>query len=411
MEKIQEPELRFPEFRNDKPYKEFGFKDIFLFSTGKNIKQREAAPEFKTPCIRYGELYYMYDEVITEIINKTNLDESELIFSEGDEILLPSAGETPLDIGMASALTLKGIAIGRTINILKPKNVNVYSQIFVSYYINQKLRIKIAKLAKGVSISNVYNSDLKTLKINLPSLEEQQKIASFLTAIDKRIALLEKKKIAIERYKKSIIQKIFSQEIRFRDEEGKEFPEWEVKRLEDMFNFFRGSNLSKKQIVEEGTHFCIHYGELFTVYKEVINTIFSKTNVICTKSKKGDILMPSSDVTPFGLATASAISESNIMLGSDINILRPKTEINSIYMSYYINFSKNKIVRLITGTTVKHIYNRDIKNLKYKVSVSKLEQQKIASFLSALDNRVEKMDEKIRLTTAYKKGLMQKMFV
>lgn len=101
------------------------FDEIFLFSIGKNIKQNEASPDFEIPCVRYGELYHMYDEVINEVINKTNLDKSELLFSEGNEILLPSAGEDPMDI--ASALTIKNVAIGRTINILKPLKATVLS--------------------------------------------------------------------------------------------------------------------------------------------------------------------------------------------------------------------------------------------------------------------------------------------
>ena len=175
------PRLRFPEFEVSgiNSHKNFLFNDLFVFSTGKNIKQSEASPEFTTPCVRYGELYHLYNEVIFKIINRTNIDVSELKFSEGDEILLPSAGEDPSDIGSASALTLPNIAIGRTINILKPKNKNMYSQIYVSYYINQQLRLKISKLAKGVSISNVYNSDLKKLKIWLPSLPEQKKNRKF----------------------------------------------------------------------------------------------------------------------------------------------------------------------------------------------------------------------------------------
>ena len=158
------PELRFPEFTSiekSNNLNKYCFEDIFVFSTGKNIKQSEASPEFQTPCVRYGELYHMYSEVIHETINRTNLDSTELLFSKGDEILLPSAGEDPLDIGSASALTLANVAIGRTINILKPKNQFLYSQVFTSYYINQRLKKKISSLAKGVSISNVYNSDLK----------------------------------------------------------------------------------------------------------------------------------------------------------------------------------------------------------------------------------------------------------
>ncbi|GAA4466876.1 restriction endonuclease subunit S [Nemorincola caseinilytica] len=181
------PNLRFPEFAGKQNFKKHLFKDIFVFSTGKNIKQSEASSEFEIPCVRYGELYHMYGEIITEVINKTNLNRSELLFSEGDEILIPSAGEDPTDIGSASALTVKDVAIGRTINVLKPAKANIYSQLYVAYYINHRLKKTISSLAKGVSISNVYNSDLKTLEIILPTLDEQNKIVVFLSILDKRI--------------------------------------------------------------------------------------------------------------------------------------------------------------------------------------------------------------------------------
>jgi len=131
-------------------WEEYLFSNIFIFSTGKNIKQNEASPKFSIPCVRYGELYHMYNEIITKVINKTNLDKSELLFSKGNEILLPSAGEDPIKEG-------------------------IYSQEYMAYYINHKLKRKIASLAKDSSISNVYNSDLKNIKVPLPSLKEQLK--------------------------------------------------------------------------------------------------------------------------------------------------------------------------------------------------------------------------------------------
>ena len=211
MQKLFSQELRF----KDENGKEFPkcekkkFDEIFLFSTGKNIKQNEASPEFETPCVRYGELYHMYIEVIKEVFNKTNLDKTELLFSDGDEILLPSAGEDPLDIGSASALTVANVAIGRTINILKPLKANVYSQIYVAYYINQVLKKRISTLAKGVSISNVYNSDLRTLQINLPFHPEQIKIANFLSALDEKINRTENQIQQTGQYKKGLLQNMF----------------------------------------------------------------------------------------------------------------------------------------------------------------------------------------------------------
>lgn len=402
------PNLRFPGFEGNEnsSYREYFFKDIFLFSTGKNIKQNEASPAFETPCVRYGELYHMYNEVISEIVNKTNLNKSELLFSQGDEILLPSAGEDPLDIGSASALTIENVAIGRTINILRPMMINVYSHIYVSYYINQKLRKKISTLAKGVSISNVYNSDLRTLEIVLPTLPEQKKISDFLIMIDERIQTQNKIIEQLETLIKGLSEKLFSEKIRLK----KFTNEWELKSLGEICEFHKGNPLSKNDIVTDGSLKCIHYGELFTTYKAVILDIISYTNNDGFKSEMGDILMPSSDVTPLGLATASTILEDNVVLGSDINILRPRAKINSIFLSYLLNSEKKKIIQLVSGTTVKHIYNKDLRQIKVHIPFLE-EQTTIAQFLSVIDSKIQTEKDFLLKYKSQKKYLLQNIFI
>ena len=455
---INIPKLRFSEFEGDtnNPYKKYSFKDIFLFSTGKNIKQKEASPKFEIPCVRYGELYYMYKEVITEIINKTNLDKSELLFSDGDEILLPSAGEDPLDIGSASALTIQNVAIGRTINILKPLKTNVYSQNYVSYYINQKLRKKISTLAKGVSISNVYNSDLKTLEIILPTLPEQQKIATFLTAVDEKLQALKQKKTLLEQYKKGVMQRIFNQslnldsqnslnhdlsdlpddhdfekqenqksgqssesqksrfrQLRFKDENGNEFPKWEMKKLQKVFYSEKGKGLSKDKIIKNGIYECILYGELYTKYKEVVFEVESKTNIEQgIKSRIGDLLIPSSTTTTgIDLANVTALNKNDVLLGGDITVLRSNLKLDNVFYAYYLsNHKKHEIASYAQGSTIVHLYYSHIKEMVIIIP-SLPEQTRIANFLSALDDKIIRTETQIQQTQEYKKGLLQKMFV
>jgi type I restriction enzyme S subunit len=121
--------------------------------------------------------------------------------------------------------------------------------------------------------------------------------------------------------------------------------------------------------------------------------------------------MPSSDVTPKGLAKASSIQLDNVILGGDMNILRPFDNFNSIYFSYLLNFNQQKIIQKVTGTTVKHIYNRDVKLLKFNIPTSIEEQKKIAEFLSAIDVKIESLNKQITQTQIFKKGLLQQMFV
>ena len=198
-------------------------------------------------------------------------------------------------------------------------------------------------------------------------------------------------------------------ELRFPEFEKEE--EWEVTFVSNVCDVYRGSTFSKADMDENGSEPCIHYGELFTKYNEVISTIYSKTNKSDSfRSKIGDILMPSSDVTPDGLAKASAIMLDNVVLGGDMNILRPKKGFNSIFLSYLLNHSKREIIKLVSGTTVKHIYPSQIITSQLPIVNNKLEQQKIASCLSSLDEVITAHSQKLELLKDHKKGLMQNLF-
>lgn len=193
------------------------------------------------------------------------------------------------------------------------------------------------------------------------------------------------------------------------------FPEfsenWEISSVSDICDVYRGGTFSKADMDDNGSEPCIHYGELFTKYNEVISDIYSKTNKSeGFKSEVGDILMPSSDVTPDGLAKASAIMLDNVVLGGDMNILRPKKSYNSIFLSYLLNHSKREIIKLVSGTTVKHIYPSQIITCQLPIVNNKSEQQKIASCLSSLDDLIEAHNKKLDLLKDHKKGLMQNLF-
>jgi type I restriction enzyme S subunit len=420
------PKLRFPEYKGAWDKKKFD--EIFTFSTGKNIKQNEASPEFDIPCVRYGELYHMYNEVINEIINKTNLDKSELLFSEGDEIILPSAGEDPLDIGSASALTIKNVAIGRTINILKPAKPNIYSQVFASYYINHKLKKDISKLAKGVSISNVYNSDLKTLFLNLPTLPEQTKIASFLSSVDKKLTQLKQKKVLLEQYKKGVMQKLFSQELRFKpdptealdDENGKEFPDWEEKKLGEI-GAFQTSSIDKLSKVNEKEVFLVNYMNVYR-HENVNNETIKSFQVVTAKDhqiescnlKKGDILFTPSSETPDDIGHSVVIFEDleNAVFSYHLMRFRPNIKIDILYSHYFCNISSvlKQLTKLATGSTRFTISVRSFSSVEISLPCLK-EQTKIAHFLSAIDEKINHCQLQIEKTENWKKGLLQQLFV
>ena len=136
--------------------------------------------------------------------------------------------------------------------------------------------------------------------------------------------------------------------------------EWEEKTLGEVCEIKRGKTFSKSDIDEDGTELCIHYGELLTKYKESITEVYSRTfKTSGLRSKKGDVLMPSSAETPDALSKASALLLNNVILGSDMNILRTNDNTNAVFLSYVINNSEKIITRLVTGGPVFHLYAKN----------------------------------------------------
>ena len=404
------PKLRFNEYSDS--YRRYAFDELFTFSSGKNIKQAEASPEFETLCVRYGELYHMYGEVIRKVVNCTNLSRSELVFSQGNEILLPSAGEDPLDISSASALTVANVAIGRTINVLRPLRENVYSHLYMSYYINQKLRRKISVLAKGVSISNVYNTDLKTLEAQIPKLAEQQKIADSLTAVDTKIEQLTKKKELLTQYKKGVTQKIFSQEIRFKADDGSDFPGWEEKTLGDLCKVARSGGTpaaTNREYYHGGIPF-LSISDMTTQGKYLRYT----TKTLSQKGMDNSAawLVPENTVIYSMYASVGFVSINKIPLATSqavINLIF-KENVDAEFIYYYLSDFGRHIHRFIETGTQGNLNAQIVKGFAIRVP-SLVEQTKIANFLSSIDSKIDQVQKQLASVKSFKNGLLQQMFV
>ena len=179
--------------------------DICEFLKGKGISKDDLADN-GIPCIRYGELYTIYDEIIQKVVSRTNLDSGELIFSKANDIVLPTSGETAIDICKASCVMIDNVALGGDLNVLRSKQ----NGAFLSYYINHMAKYDIAKLAQGVSIVHLYASELKSLQIPLPPLAEQEKIAQILGVWDKGISVLKSLIEAKTKRKKALMQRLLT---------------------------------------------------------------------------------------------------------------------------------------------------------------------------------------------------------
>ena len=203
-------------------------------------------------------------------------------------------------------------------------------------------------------------------------------------------------------------------EVRFREFAGDNADAWELRKLYEYASFTKGNGLSWKDISDDGNQECILYGNLYTEYGMITDKVIYKTNSKVKSpvySKYGDILIPSSDTTPTGLAKATSLEKTGILLGGDINVIRPNDGINGSCLSLAINVNKKSLLRLITGITVRHIRNSDIRKIDISLPGDLLEQDKIVSIFKYLDSLITLHQRELDDLKVLKKTLLSKMFV
>lgn len=216
-----------------------------------------------------------------------------------------------------------------------------------------------------------------------------------------------------QQQKKALMQQLLTGKKRLLDENGVRFSgDWNSSKLGDLFNFKKGKGLSKSDLSESGINKCILYGELYTKYAEIAYEVISRTNSSDGQlSEPGDILLPASTTTSgIDLANATALSEGGILLGGDINILRPKVRLSSPFLAYFLtHMKKNEISSRAQGITIIHLYGGDLKSIDIVLPSTVQEQKKIATVLSAADAEISTLEKKLACLRDEKKALMQQL--
>jgi len=278
-------------------------------------------------------------------------------------------------------------------NIAKITCKDGYHPYFLMHFLTSSYGMKeVYRFNATSSQPNVLVGSLRQFRITLPSLPEQQKIASFLTEVDQKIQQLTRKKHVLESYKKGVMQKIFKQEIRFKQDDGNEFPEWEQRRLGDLCSTFKsGIGITSNEIGDGGSY-PVYGGNGFRGY--------------------------SNEYTHDGYFIL--IGRQGALCGN-INRVRGKTYISEHAIAVQANNSSDtewlaqmlealKLNRLSESSAQPGLAVNKLKRLKM-IAPSHSEQKKIAGFLSSIDNKVESVNKQIEQTQQFKKGLLQQMFV
>ena len=400
------PKLRFSEFSGEWKKKRLG--DIASFSKGKGISKSDIDNNGQLECIRYGELYTTYNELIKDIHSKTNIAKEDVNLSQIGDVIIPASGETAIDIATASCVLKEGVAIGGDLNIIRSD----IDGVFNAYYLNNKNKYSVARLSQGSSVIHLYSKHLEILKLNIPTKPEQQKIATFLTAVDTKIQQLSKKQALLSAYKKGVMQKIFSQTIRFKADDGSEFPEWEEHKLGDVCSKAKSGGTPRSTTKE------YYDGDIPFL---AISDITKQGKYLTSVSKKisqlgidnsASWIVPIDTIIYSMYASVGFVSINKIPLATSqavINlVIKDGYSIEFIY--YHLIEIKKTIHKFIETGTQGNLNAQTVKSLILNIP-SYEEQTKIANVLSSIDTKIKQMNQQLDKSKEFKKALLQQMFV
>mgnify|MGYP002550581896 CR=1 FL=1 len=309
---------------------------------------------------------------------------------------------------------------------LKP-NVKVDSGYLAHYFDSQKWNPEVAAIcaegARNHGLLNVPTADFFDINIAVPSLPEQRKIADLLSAVDDVIAAQEVEVAAWEKRKKGVMQKLFSQEVRFKADDGSDFPDWEERTFADVFIKLRNNTLSRDCLnAESGQARNIHYGDVLVKYGFIVDiqnnqVPFVNSDVECKRwdrLKDGDIVIADTaeDDSVGKAVEVTNIGSEVVYSGLHTIACRPRESFARNYLGYYMNSDAyhDQLRPYMQGIKVTSVSKGNIALTRMSVP-SLPEQRKIADCLTSLDDVIAKAKDELDAWRELKKGLLQQMFV
>ena len=407
------PKLRFPEFNCEWDEKYFG--DLFSIKNGLN-KGKDYFGH-GTPILNYMDVnqnVYNSEDNVKGCVEVTP-EEIDKYGVNNNDLFLTRTSETSDEIGLTS--TYQGnnseTVFSGFILRARPYKLNIIDSLFYAYYLRtSNMRNNIIKYSSITTRALINSSNLSKMKVKLPSIEEQEKIASFLLDIDQKIELLHDKKEEFIEFKHYLLQNLFPRndeltpKLRFTEYTD----EWKIYPLKSTGTIITGNTpkTNEKENYTSNGYLWITPGDINTS-KYVFKSDRTLSFVGFKKSRK---LPPNSVlVTCIGATIGkTCINKEECSCNQQINAIIPNKNYNFNYIYYIIIKEVNKF-KLLAGNTATPILNKnDFSNLKFKFP--KIEEQcKIASFLSVVDKKIDLLDQEIEYVEEYKKGLLQKMFI
>ena len=275
------------------------------------------------------------------------------------------------------------------------------------YYVlhSKKFLDEVINRCTGTSYPAINSSELSSIEVAFPSIREQTKIAAFLSAVDEKITQLTQKHQLLSQYKQGMMQKLFSQQIRFKADDGSEFREWEKSKLNKYINEIKENSKTQDEyeVLTSSRRGLIRQAEYFEGSRlsdrDNIGFNIIHPNQITYRSRSDDGLF--------------FFNLNNLGITGIISTYYPVFTMNNgdtRFLAEYLNFHKQEYVKYAVGTSQLVLSINELKNIKFYIPCLE-EQTKIANFLSAIDQKIEVTSQQIEQAKQWKKGLLQQMFV
>jgi type I restriction enzyme S subunit len=387
------PQLRFPEFSG-----EWGRK---LFNNIVDIIDGDRGVNYPKSNDFFNDEYCLFLSAKNVTKNGFIFNETQFITKERDallrkgklsrgDIVLTTRGTVGQFAFYSDDVLYDNIRINSGMVLLRNNNDNLLNSYFFkackSFQISRQIKI----VAFGSAQPQLTVKEINKIKISLPAKPEQQKIAAFLTAVDSKIEQLSKKQELLGEYKKGLMQQIFSQAIRFKADDGSDFPDWEEKKLRNVLSSVstRPYQIKSADILEFGSHKVVDQGQ-----KELAGYTNEK-----------DKLLTNDGVIVYGdHTTIVKFINYDFVVGADGVKLLTSDSNNIKYL--YFNLLFNNV-----GPEGYKRHFSILKNVVLQIP-SLPEQNKIANFLSSIDSKIEQVGKQLNESKQFKKALLQQMFV
>ena len=388
MNRVNVPKLRFPGF--DGAWEEKKLQEVSSFLDGRR-KPIKSGDRSKMK----GEYPYYGASGIIDYVNNYIFDEELILLGEDGENII--SRNSPLAFRVSGKCWINNHA-----HVIVPKdNTNI------DFLTHNLERINYVVYNTGTAQPKLNQEVCRNIPSWFPSLPEQQKIASFLSAVDEKIQQLSRKKELLEQYKKGVMQQLFSGKLRFKDENRNKYPDWEKKKLGDVGKIVTGKTPSTNDSN-------LWDGEIqFITPTDIKDDIkYQENTARYVKSSDKIKILPINSIIYTCIASIGkmCISKYPSITNQQINSLIVN-EFNSFEYVYYWLFYLTPYIKTTQANTTLPIINKTDFS-KFHISIPSLpEQQKIANFLSSIDAKIENTNGELEKIQLFKKGLLQKMFV